>query len=180
MNIRRLYQITLLILITLLLYNSAGCFFVFKLMHTSIQHQMDFRIKHVHDSEELISITFKTEDLSSIGWLKKGKEFLFKGKRYDIVSVSKTKDAHIFRCIADEEEDYLFADFDRYSTHDDVSATKHKPVEKSITLFYPLYFMHKQSQVFYLSFISLISAPSGLDHYAMVYREVHHPPPSIA
>lgn len=171
MNIQRLYRVNLFILILLLLYNSAGCFFVFKLTQLSLQEEMEYKTGNAsHTDEQLTTITFKARDIHTINWLKKGKEFLFNERRYDVVKVEKTIDTHTYWCIADEEEDGLFASF----------TTKHKSEEKNITLLYPFYFVNKQPHVFFLSIISVISLTPALNQYHMVYREVHHPPPSAA
>lgn len=166
-------------MITLLLYNSAGCFLVFRIVQSSIQQKMDLDKIHPPAQKCLTSITFKTSDQQKINWLRKGKEFAWNQKHYDVVRVVKTTDACTYLCIADEDEDRLSANLDHYNNDTPSNVTKQKSSEKSITLFYPLYFTSRSSQAFYLSFISFIPSTIGLNTYTLVYREVHHPPPSL-
>ena len=176
---QRIYQLTLHFLIALLLYNSAGYYLVFRLVQVAMQHKMELRIERAHELEYMQPITFKVDELKNIHWLKKGKEFSFKKKRYDIVRIEKNKDSHTYWCIADEDEDRLFANLHQYHDEHDRSMAKNKSKIKNITLLYPTYFFHKPGQPFYLHMISVVSAIPNFNHYPIVYREVHHPPPNL-
>jgi hypothetical protein len=171
---QRIYQITFFALIVLLLYNSAGCFLVFKFMRTCIQE-----LHTETEYEHLTSLTFKASELKSINWLKKEKEFLFQGKRYDVVNVVKTDDSCTYWCFADEEEDRMFENLDRYHTENPSFHVKHKSQATSITLFYPVFFTKGEKYLFHLFMISMFPVPIVLNHYTMVYLEVNHPPPSF-
>ena len=176
---RKLQQVPFLILIMLLLYNSAGCFLVFKLAQTSIQRNMDEQAAALLSNERLKTFSFKMGEEKKINWLRKGKEFSFNGKHYDVVRSEKTEEQITYFCLADDEEDHLFSDFEQHFGLRDTPMAKNKPAEKVATPFYPSYFIHKKMPVFYVHIISILSIPPIFHHYPLVYLEVKHPPPSF-
>ena len=60
-------------------------------------------------NEEIQTLTFGKNE--PVEWEVKGKELIYKGKLYDVISISATADSLIIRCLADGKEDKLVSRF---------------------------------------------------------------------
>ena len=95
-----------IILIPLFIYNSAGYYIVFKILHNSVEQEITENYKKNIKEKDLIKITFT--DTDNIRWTKTGKEFAYDGYMYDVVK-SVTKDGNLtFYCIQDFEDSELY------------------------------------------------------------------------
>ena len=176
----RLVQLILFSLITAFLYNSAGYFFVFRYVQSCLEIEMDTKLKSIEEHEQLITLTFKKREICKINWIKKGKEFSFNGKRYDISNITETPDSYIFWCMNDEEEDRLLANLNNCNSEDWALPSKNKPSRKGRFFFNPLYFSNKNSSSFQIPVISVVPTASSSLSYSFIYIEINYPPPRFA
>ena len=177
---QRLVQLIQFSLITVFLYNSAGYFFVFRYVQRCLETEIDAKLKSLEEHKQLIALTFEKKELGSINWIKKGKEFSFRGMRYDICNTTETSDSYIFWCMNDEEEERLFANLNSYHSEDWTLPSKNKPSGKGRFFFGPLYFLNKSNSSFQSPAISVVPASSTTLFYTSICIEINYPPPRIS
>jgi hypothetical protein len=107
---KRLLSILFLLIFV---YNLAGYFVVFRLEQYAVKRSMKALIKSGLNEEALEKVVVPNGDISTerFGFrlLDEGKEFMYKGKLYDIVKSSTDGKNTVFYCINDKNEERLFA-----------------------------------------------------------------------
>lgn len=74
----------------------------------AIRKEVKTSIKKGVPAEQLTVIKIHKNDRSAISWVREGKEFMYQGGMYDIVSAYTVQDTQLYQCITDTQEDALF------------------------------------------------------------------------
>lgn len=98
-------------LIGFLLINSCGYIIVFLQVQQEIRHEMMEKIASESSSPELTAIRVNRFHNDLI-W-KEDNEFEYRGKLYDIIKMTASKDSCIYYCLNDEKEEALIKNFSR-------------------------------------------------------------------
>lgn len=133
-----------LFLLCIFLFNTVGYYIAFKAVQYEVKNEIRSEIKSGIKTDELIVLTIKKNDLSSIQWEESGTEMRYKGGMYDIVKSTQTPEAIIFNCINDAKEESLFTNLD---DHINVHVATNKPLKnakKLIDTVVKLYFTYSQ------------------------------------
>lgn len=116
---KKLNNIFALFLVTVVAFTISGPMLVFKAQQQQVRHEIKQKIKAgVPDSDlHLIKIPHELEKTRNSIFKKiHSKEFRYQGKMYDIVRFEQYTDETWYYCIADEEEEELFAQLDELVT----------------------------------------------------------------
>lgn len=100
-------------------------------------------------------------------WEKAGKEFEYKGKMYDVLSIRKTESTLVIKCVSDHKEDGLIDAFKKEKQKKDNQPTKQFKVKhylEKLPCFCfsrpPAYSLHYNQLLFYNnSFLKVPSPP---------------------
>lgn len=95
-------------LLSIFLFNTVGYYVFFKIAHHKIKSEIKKELKLNLHSTELTAIEFSSEEIGSIHWLEKGKEFMYNNQMFDIVKSNKNANSITFYCINDKQEKRLF------------------------------------------------------------------------
>jgi hypothetical protein len=101
-----------IILCITFLFNVSGYLIIFQILRSDAREEMKTYIKHNLREEEMeIVVVSNSEIASQVSTFKfvNESEFIYKGKRYDIIKKSKEANQTIFYCINDKNEENLFA-----------------------------------------------------------------------
>ncbi len=100
-----------LVLVIVLLFNLSGYFWIFKYNQVLIRSQVRewIRSGNAGSREEIVVLSFPLNS-HEFKWIDK-KEFIYKGKLYDVISRKITGNAIIFHCINDKKEQALFSEY---------------------------------------------------------------------
>ena len=109
MLLKNFFVISLILLISI---SHFGYYFVCGYQQKKIRKEMKIRMLANVNGTSLIVFEKALID-PEITWKEKGKEFIFKGEMYDIVSITKTAGKTYFHCINDKVEKKLLNDFAR-------------------------------------------------------------------
>jgi hypothetical protein len=70
---------------------------------------MKERIIQQLTNENLVKLSFSSDDFAKIDWQEQNKEFYFNDKLYDIVRSEYNGKCHILYCLSDEKETIIYA-----------------------------------------------------------------------
>ena len=96
-----------------MLYSIVGIFINFSLEHRSIKKEIKRLLIHKLPDEELSLIMISKANSGELRWMKKDKEFRYKGNMYDVVRSEQKGDTTYYRCFNDTRETRLFAHLDK-------------------------------------------------------------------
>jgi hypothetical protein len=96
----------------MLAYHMVGGLMTNYVQIASIRSEVKQRLKAGVPAAELTQIYVSTKRSFEITWVKEGKEFIYNGKMYDVVSSTKDPNGYTYQCVTDEQEDVLFAQLD--------------------------------------------------------------------
>ena len=138
-------RITAIIVLTILLLNIASRYPAFKFEQWQIHKEISRRLESLLPEKELhrVSIPKNSKDIE---WIRKGKEFRYKGQFYDVARSEEVADNVNYYCINDEDETKLANEYDSFvsSQHgDDSSASKNVSISV-LKIFFSLIYLPKQ------------------------------------
>jgi hypothetical protein len=112
-------RILSILFLMIFLFNLAGYFVVFKMMQYSAREEMKTLVKKNIPLEKLLKIVVPAKEINSSPVFRflEENEFIYKGKRYDIVKQSTEGNNTIFYCINDTSEERLYAGLDDLIRH---------------------------------------------------------------
>ncbi len=166
--------------IFIFLYNITGYFAVFKILQFQIRREVEHEIKDNSSDKKLVTISIQNTDIASVIWLKKGKEFKYKGELYDIVKQKTTQEKTFFYCFQDKKEKELFAELDEHiQIHITTNTNRRKRANNYIKKLAKDYFFkfsaHKNQSI---SFVK-VNYHKYLQAYKSVCIEKQSPPPQF-
>lgn len=168
---KKLISISLLFLF---LYNTIGCYFVFKFIQHEIHEEIEKQIKNEIPDAELELISFKIDD--KIDWKEKDKEFEHNNKMYDVVRIEIKKDSINYYCIDDKKEEDLFSQFAKFTGRNSSNSKKLSNILSSI--FKNYYF--NQIELNLLAFKKNKILPFYTERYKNIFAKINTPPPKQA
>ncbi len=129
-----------------------------------------------HPGESVCTFTF--DRFSEVTWETKGREFLFNGHLYDVLSLDMTADGVIIECVADVREDILVTTYYRslgpMGQTDGKTQNHEKPHKNPNTVTY----FCGEIAIVQDPFKSTLSTIAAKDNFlSAVYREIVTPPP---
>lgn len=116
----------LLLLIILLQIGAGGIFLLWQSLH-------QYNMLHVQHHKNLVFLHVEKQDFAILHWEKKGKEFIFEGKRYDVKNIAVEDGKYIIACVHDTKEEKIVRNL--ISQYSDNQATN----KKTATLKYPFF-----------------------------------------
>jgi hypothetical protein len=141
-----------LFLLFLMLFQTAGTLFVFRIQQHKIRREIKQQIKAGVPEAELV--LFKShEGKPNPAFQRVEKhEFRYAGKMFDIVRQESHGDTTWYYCLADEKETQLFANLDELVKQDMSGNSQHrKHVDELLHLLGVLYFTHSHEEYFICS-----------------------------
>ncbi|NPA44194.1 MAG: hypothetical protein GXO49_01535, partial [Chlorobi bacterium] len=96
-------SISLILLIVILLVSN-GYYLYFKYLQNNIQKEMKQVVKSGLSEKDFSVIVVSEENEKEIIWIKKNKEFRYKGFMYDIVKTKQLNNKKYYYCINDIKE----------------------------------------------------------------------------
>jgi hypothetical protein len=146
---RRALSIALLFV---MLFQTAGYFFVFKTQQHKIRREIKQQIKAGVPEAELVLFKILEGKPNPAFQRVEEHEFRHDGKMYDIVRQESHGDTTWYFCLADEKETRLFANLDELVKQDMAGNPQHrKQVDELLRLLGVLYFSHKIADFFVCS-----------------------------
>jgi hypothetical protein len=100
------------ILLALLGYQLAGSMVTNYLQIEAVRKEVKSKLKCTVPPNELTVIQLKNSELHVLTWVRVHKEFIYKGKMYDVVSKSIHANSVRYVCITDTQEEALFKHLD--------------------------------------------------------------------
>ena len=100
-----------LIILVAFLFNLMGYYPYFVVLQYHIKNQIKSQIRENLDKDILIEISFNKSKNEQPTWVRQGKELIYGGKYYDIVSVLRKGSISVFYCIDDKKETCLVNQF---------------------------------------------------------------------
>ncbi len=101
------------ILLVTFLFFIFGYQLYFKYLQYEIQREIKSEIEKSADESELTLIVVSPE--TEIHWIKKNKEFRYKGLMYDVVKTATENGKKVFYCINDVKEKNLIVNYTRHN-----------------------------------------------------------------
>jgi hypothetical protein len=101
------------LMITLLLYNTAGYYFVFCYNQFILRNEMKNLIKSSYFDKDCTIIKIANPKFNKDFIRLDNKEFRYKGILYDIISEESKDGVLIIRCVNDKQEDNLISELSR-------------------------------------------------------------------
>jgi hypothetical protein len=95
------------ILLCLLFLKIGGYYAILSIQREVYREVIFHKSKSLIEYDKLIHFTFSSTDYQKLEWEEIDKEFLWKGKLYDIVSIDENKTMKILHCLSDEKEDEI-------------------------------------------------------------------------
>ena len=99
-----------LILLTSFLFITNGCFLYYKYLQYDIRREMQEKVRLTNE-KELIRIPVNAENKPHIKWIRKNREFLYRGEMYDVVRTEIHGDKKYIYCLNDYRERELMVRF---------------------------------------------------------------------
>jgi antitoxin component HigA of HigAB toxin-antitoxin module len=97
------------ILLCLLFLKIGGYYAILSIQREICREAFFHKHKNLIEHDKLIHFTFSPLEYQQLEWEKADKEFLLKGKLYDIVSIDEQRGKKIVDCLSDEKEDEIKA-----------------------------------------------------------------------
>jgi hypothetical protein len=104
-----------LILLIIILFISNGYHLYFKYLQNNIQQEIKHKIRKGLKEKDLSIIVVSLNNEKEIEWIKKNKEFRYKGLMYDVVKTKIKINKKIYYCINDIKEKNLIANYTRHN-----------------------------------------------------------------
>lgn len=163
-----------ILLLLILLFQSAGYLIVFKVQQTLIRHEIKQQIKAgIPESEQvLLIISHATQQNREVFQRIHSREFRYHGKMYDVIKREEKNGTTWFYCIGDEQETRLFARLDEQVRKEMQTPASEKQREKLQQWVNPLFFNENPKN-------SLTTDPSCLmhtPHYSFSVKMWQSPP----
>jgi hypothetical protein len=95
----------------------------YKIGRSAAREQFEFSKKSIPESAVL---TMLFRDYASVNWEKADKEFTVNGKLYDVISIQKSDTALLIRCVSDEKEDAIVAEYQQTLKNSKKDTQQHK------------------------------------------------------
>jgi len=113
LNFDILKKVLPVILVILLLFNTGGFYIIFKSLQYRVKKEIKEQIKCSLPDTDLSLIKMNKKDArpgsSLLKWYEEGKEFVYRGRMYDVVKQEIKGDTIYYYCINDIKEEQLFA-----------------------------------------------------------------------
>lgn len=110
-------RIIVTLVVSAIIWNSGGYYIFFRTLQAGIRAEMKSEAENICEND-LVRIELKDGDISGISWLKKDKEFIYKGEFYDIVKIKRSVNSNIYLCIRDIKEKKLVENYNATSRKD--------------------------------------------------------------
>lgn len=165
-------KLTSLILLVVFLFMSDGYDIYFRYMQYTINTEIGKVIEGGVKDKDLTVIVVPLNNEREIKWIKKGKEFKYKGKMYDVAKVEIKGINKYYYCINDTKELQLLSDFAKHNNRkNDIFLKQKKPIQHK-------YFQKEFS--LNAGFYNLLNNfPKDKDHYKSKFIDVDSPPPKF-
>lgn len=111
----QLKKIIPLIVLCIFLSGSGGYFFVFKIKQYVNSCNIRFEINKNLKNNLREELVFNSGDIRSLKWIKKQKEFIYRGQMFDVVKITATGKQLHYYCIKDAKEKKLISEFRKRS-----------------------------------------------------------------
>ncbi len=106
---------TSLILLFIFMFVSGGYQIYFKYLQYDIKQEIKHEIRKGLSEQELTLIVISSKNENEIHWIKKDKEFRYKGLMYDVVKTKINDNKKYYYCINDIKEKNLIANYTRHN-----------------------------------------------------------------
>ena len=114
--------------ISLLLFflaDAVGCILFLFVDWYEIRKEMSHFLGSKDLDSKAVTLTFDQEEWAKVQWIEKDREFLYKGKMYDIISSQKENDITKIRCVVDEREASFFQTMGKLVSHSQSDSKEH-------------------------------------------------------
>lgn len=150
---------------------------VFKILQAQIHSEVKKEIEKSLSDDQLETIIVPVEYLDYvISWTRKGKEFIYNKKMYDVVRKKENSGNVIFYCLNDEKEEKLFANLDQLTTKNNSHNKRLKNILTSkITNYYC-----EEYGIYNSAFKSESLKPWNTHSYKIIDKEIESPPPKLS
>jgi c-di-AMP phosphodiesterase-like protein len=129
------------ILLALLAYQLAGSMVTNYLQIEAVRKEVKSKLKSTVPPNELTVIQLNNSESNALTWVRANKEFIYKGKMYDVVSKSIYANSIRYVCITDTQEEALFKHLDdlvNMSSHAKKSVLKLQNASEYLSINYSL------------------------------------------
>lgn len=128
-------------LFLLLLTATCGYYPLFKIRQRHIRESVKAAIRQGIPGEKLHCIRIDPDNRQEIRWERKGKEFRYQNRMYDVVRAERFADTVYYYCIADRQESRLLSCFEKLvRPQPDAGSFGKYVLQKMMTLLLSLYF----------------------------------------
>jgi hypothetical protein len=97
-----------IIFLSLLVMKIGGYFAFLSVQQIILKEEIKEKIYKILPNENLIKLSFSSEDFAKIDWQEQDKEFYFNHKLYDIVRSEFNGKNHVLYCLSDEKETIVY------------------------------------------------------------------------
>lgn len=173
-------KLTVIGLLTIFLFNTAGYYIVFKTAQYRIKKEIKKEIKLNLHADELTVIRIPLSGISSINWVEENKEFIYFDQMFDIVKSTSDNFFITYYCINDKQEKTLFQNLENQVLKqvENTKNSKNNSSKKNGDNLVKTYFFEDLSMVvFQNSFRHLY--PGYNRSFSAVEIFVHTPPPRL-
>lgn len=122
-----------IIMIFTILFNSGGYYLWFCFQQQQIQKEVKHKLRKSLKDDELTLIIGTPSNEIEIQWIKKDKEFRFKGEMYDVVRTKVVDKVTHYYCLNDIREKKLIA---KYNKHHESKNDVGKRLKRTFTNLY--------------------------------------------
>ncbi len=142
-------RVLAILLLFLMLFQTAGHLFVFKIQQHQIRREMKQRIKAGVPEAELVLFKFLAGNPDLAVQRVEEHEFRYQGKMYDLVREASHGDTTWYHCISDAKETQLFANLEDLVKKELAGNPQHrKQIDELLRLSGALYCCHKTEDFF--------------------------------
>ncbi|NOX16822.1 MAG: hypothetical protein GXO87_00870 [Chlorobi bacterium] len=104
-----------IILLFIFMFVSGGYQIYFKYLQYDIRQEIKREIRTGLNEMDLTLVVVSSENENKINWIKKNKEFRYKGLMYDVVRIKTKDNKKYYYCINDIKEKNLIANYVRHN-----------------------------------------------------------------
>lgn len=151
-------------------------------MQWRIREQMEHTLSKSLPDNQLTLITISNDQLNDLHWTRQGKEFEYRGRRYDVARSVLSKDVTKYYCIEDSKETLLFANLDALVRKEmsSKSSETNRIGRDLLSLFSSLLFTPISHFRIYNSPLALGLHPRYLPYISEGHCNIFSPPPELA
>lgn len=174
-------KILAIFLLAIFLFNYMGYFIASKVALKEAKREMRAAIRAgLIDKQMTVLITIPKKDLALYEFKDKGKEIIYKGEMYDIITRSESNTDVILKCINDRNEKKLIADLEQHigthvSTAAPLKSNSGKKISQSLV---KLYYSEPSTIQFTRESSTAIEIPFSAN-FISEYIEISNPPPQL-